>query len=76
LSICKHPFCDRLRDGAFPCPSQPVQPEDGRLAEIPCPEFDIVQDSSADSLQTTFAVAMPIFGCLRTAEIVEDGCFG
>ena len=75
LTICEHPLRDRLRDRALPCPSQPIQPVDRRLVEISCPEFDLVQDSSTGSLQATFAVAMPIFGPLRTAEIIEDGRF-
>jgi len=74
LSGCEHPLRDRLRDGGLPRPSQPVQSVDGRLVEIHCPEFDFVQDGSSGSLQTTFTVAMSIFGRLRTAEIVEGGC--
>ena len=73
LSGCEHPLRDRLGDGALPRPSQPVQPVDGRLAKIPCPDFDLVQDGYAGSLQTTFTVAMPIFNLLRTAEIIEGG---
>ena len=71
LSSCEHPLRNRLCDGTLPCPSQPVQPVDGRLAKIPCPEFDFVQDGYASSLQTTPTVAMPIFGGLSAAEIIE-----
>ena len=75
LSICEYPLRDRLRNGALPRPGQPVQPIDGGLIEIPRPELDLVQDSSASSLQTTLAVPMPILSCLRAAEIIEDGHF-
>ena len=75
LTVCEHPFCDRLGDGALPGPGQPVQPIDGRLVEIPCPDFDLVQDSSTGSLQTTFAVTMAILCGLSTSEIIEDGGF-
>jgi len=37
--------------------------------------FDLVENSSASSLETTFAIAMAILGLLGTAEIVEDGRF-
>ena len=73
VSICEHPLCDRLGDGALPGPGQSVQPVDGRLVEIPCPDFDLIQDSSAGSLQTAFAVAVAIFCGLSTSEIIEDG---
>ena len=76
LTVREHPLRDGLRDRTLPRPRQPIQPVDGRLVEISCPEFDLVQDSSTGSLQTTFAVAMPIFGPLCTAEIIKDSRFG
>ena len=76
LTVREHPLGDGLRDSTLPRPSQPIQPVDRRLVEISCPEFDLVQDSSAGSLQATFAIAMPIFGSLCTAEIIEDSRFG
>ena len=72
LSSCKRPLRNRLRDRALACPGQPVQPVDRRLVEVPCPEFDLVQDSSAGSFQTSSPTTVPIFCCPRTAEIVED----
>ena len=72
LTICEHPLCDRLGDGALPCPGQSVQPIDRRFIEIPCPDFDLVQDSSTGSLQTSFAVAMAILCRLSAAETIED----
>jgi len=34
LIICEQPLRDRLSDRAFSCPSQPVEPVDGGLAEV------------------------------------------
>ena len=75
LTIRVHPLRDGLRDRALPRPSQPVQPEDGGLVEISRPEFDPVQDSSAGSLQTTFAIAMPPVSLQYTAETIEGDRF-
>jgi len=36
---------------------------------------NFVQDGSAGSLEATFTAAVPILGCLRGTEIVEDGRF-
>ena len=72
LSICEHPLRNRLRDRALACPGQPVQPVDRRLVEVPCPEFNLVQDGDAGSLQTSSPATVPILCCPRTAEIVED----
>ena len=73
LSACECPLCDRLRDGTLPRPSQSVQPIDRWPIEIPRPELDRVQDMSADSLEAAFAAAVPIPGCPRAGEVVEDG---
>lgn len=75
MSICENPLCDCLRDGAFPRSRQAVQPVDWRLIKIPRPEFDLVKDSFAGSLQTTIAIAVSVFSPLRTAEIIEGGYF-
>ena len=72
LSICERPLRNRLRDRALACPGQSVQPVDRGPVKIPCPEFDLVQDNSAGSLQTPFPATVPIFCCPRTTEIVED----
>ena len=74
LSICKQPLCDRLRDGALSCPGQSVQPVDGRLAEVPRPVFNSVQDGSASSLEATPMVAMSILNSLCATKLVEGGC--
>jgi len=74
-SICEYPLRDRLRDRGLPSPGQPVQPVDGRLVEIPCPQVDPVQDNSTGSLQATITVTMSVFGRLRTTETVEDDRF-
>ena len=76
LSICECTLHNRLRDRALACPGQPVQPVDRRPVEVPCPGFDLVQDSSTGPLQTTIMVTVPKFCCLCTAKIVEDCCFG
>ena len=76
LSVCEHSLHNRLRDRALACPGQPVQPVDRRPVEVPCPEFDLVQDGSTGPLQTTITVTVPEFCCLCTAKIVEDCCFG
>ena len=75
VSIRERPLRDRLCDCAFARPSQPIQPVDRRFIEIPFPEFDLIQDCSTGSLQTTFTIAMQIFGGPGTGEITEDGRF-
>ena len=75
LSICKHSLRNRLRDRTLPRPGQPVQPVDRRFVKISRPELNLIQDSSAGSLQTTPTVTMPVSGRPRAAEIIEDGCF-
>jgi len=74
-SVCEHPLRNRLRDGALPRSSQPVQPVDRRPIEVLCPEFDPIQDSTSGALQTAFTVAMQVLGSLRTAETIEKGRF-
>ena len=76
LSFCENPLRDLLRDSALPRPGQPIQPIDRRLAEIPCPKLDPVQDGFASSPQTTFTAAMSIFSCLGAAETIEDARVG
>ena len=78
MSGCEHPIGDRLCDGGLPRPGQPVQPVDRRLVEIPCPEFDLVQDGSSGSLQTTCTVVaiMQMFGPVCTGETAEDALLG
>ena len=34
MVICEQPLCDRLRDGALPCPGQSVEPVDGGPVEV------------------------------------------
>ena len=75
MTICEHPLRDCLRDGALPRSGQPIQPVDRRPIEVPRPEFNLVQDSTAGALQTTFTVAMQVLGSLRTAESIENGRF-
>ena len=36
------------------------------------PEFDLVQNGAAGSLETTVAVTMSILGLMRTVETVEE----
>ena len=72
LSICERPLRNRLRDRALACPGQPVQPVDRRPVDIPCPEFDLVQDGNAGSFQTSSPATVPILCCPCTAKIVED----
>ena len=72
LSICECPFCNGLRNSSLPRSCQPVQPVDGGLSEVPGPEFYLVQNGSAGSLQTTSATAVPELGSLCGAETIED----
>jgi len=76
LSIREHPLGDGLGDGGLPRSGQTIQPVDGGLVEVPCPEFDLVQNNSASPPETTFPAAMPVLGLLGAAKIVEDSCFG
>jgi len=52
-------FCDRLCDGSLSRSSEPIEPEDGRLAEILGPVLDFVQYALSCSPQTTGPV--PVF---------------
>jgi len=76
LTVCKQPPCDRPRYGALPRSGLPVQPVDGWLAKVPCPEFDIVQNGSACSSETTVVLAMLIPGPSCAGETIEDRLFG
>ena len=73
MTIREHPLCDCLSDRALPRSGQPVQPVDRRPAEIFRPQLDLIQDGSPGPLQATFTITVLIFGCLRTAEIIEGG---
>ena len=75
LITCKQSLRDRPRDGALPRSSQPIQPVDGELVGVLCPEFYTVQDGPAGSLETTFLLAVSELGPIRTAEIVEGRFF-
>ena len=75
-SFCENPLRDRLRDRGLPRPSESIQPVDRRLVKVARPEFDLIQNVAAGPLEATVAVAMSIFGLLRTMDIVEDNCFG
>jgi len=75
LSVWENPLRDRLRDGGLPRPCQPVQPINWGLVKVPCPEFDLVQNDSAVSLEATPAVAMPTPSTPRTGDTVEDSRF-
>ena len=73
--VCEESLRDRLRDGGLPRPSQAIQPVDGGLVKVPCPEFDLAQDSSTCPLQATIAVAVSILDILRAVDISENSCF-
>ena len=75
LAICEQSLRDSPRDGALPGSRQPIQPVDGELARVSCPEFDTVQNGSAGSLETTFLLAVSKLGPTCTAEIVEGRFF-
>ena len=77
VTVCEQSLRDRLRDGALPRSGQPIQPIDGALVEVPCPEFDGIQDSSTCPLEATFAFAVSKLGPLCTTEAIQDsrnGC--
>jgi len=73
-SVCEHPLCDGLSDGALPRSSQSIQPIDGGPLEVLRPVSNLIQNSSAGSLEATFTATMAILGCLCATEIVEDSC--
>ena len=74
MPICKHPLCNCLCNGALPCPSQPIQPVNWGFVKVPCPELNLIQDTSAGSLETTFSASMPIFSSISTTDVVENIC--
>ena len=41
LSFCEQPLRHRLGDRALSCSSQPIEPVNERLAEVPGPELDL-----------------------------------
>ena len=51
--------------------SEPVQPEDRRLAEVPGPRLDIVQDGLPRALEAPFAISVSIFGSAGTVTAVQ-----
>jgi hypothetical protein len=63
-SVCERPLRDGLRDGGLPRSSEPIQPVDRGLVKVARPEFDLVQNGPASSLETTITVAMSILGLL------------
>ena len=65
-----------MGDSGLTRPGQPVQPVDRGLVEVPGPEFDLVQNSSACPLEAPVPITMPKFGPLGATEIVEDSRFG
>ena len=76
MTVREQPLRDRLRNGALPRSGQPVQPVDGGLVEVPCPEFDTIQNGSPCSFEAAFALAMSKLGPVCIAEMIEDGLFG
>ena len=74
-SFCSGPLRNRLGDGSLPGSSEPVQPVDRRSVEVARPEFDLVQNGTAGSLETTFAFAVPILSLMCIMNVVEDGPF-
>ena len=74
-SVCKHPLCDCLCDGALSRPSETIQPINRGLLEVASPEFNFVQNRSAGTFEATIAISMSILGLFRTSEIVDDSCF-
>jgi hypothetical protein len=73
--VCKRPFCDRLSDCHLPRSRESVQPVDGLLSKVMCPQFYLVQNCPAGSLETTVAISMSILGLVCIAKIVEDSRF-
>ena len=63
---------NRVCDCALPRSSQPAQPVDGGLVEVPCPELDPVQDGFAGSLQAAFSVDVLVFSRMSDGEIIND----
>ena len=76
LSFCEHPFRDRLCNRTLSGPGQPIQPVDRRLAKVPCPQLNRIQDNSASTLETSITVTVSILGPLCTEEVVQDSCIG
>ena len=60
MSICEHLPHDLLCDGGLPRLGWPRQPVDRGLVENPCPEFDLAQGGSMNSLQIIVAVPVAI----------------
>ena len=74
-SVGRQPLCDRLRDSGLSSSSQPVQPVNRGLVEVPRPEFDFAKDGGASFFKTTVAVSMSMLRLLCITETVEDRHF-
>jgi hypothetical protein len=53
MAISEQPLCDGLRYRGLSHPSEPMEPEDGRLVEILRPPLDFIQQILACPLQAT-----------------------
>ena len=62
---------DGLSDRRLPCPGEPVQPEDGRLAEVFGPRLDLAQDSLPSASEAASAVPMLVSSPTSTAAVIQ-----
>ena len=74
-SVGESPFRDCPSDGALPRPRESIQPVDRWLVKVVCPEFDLVQNGSAGSPETTAVATVSILGLLCTTKVIEDNRF-
>lgn len=65
-----------MRDRGFSSPSEPVEPEDGRLPEILGPAFNLVQHAFPSSLEAAVPVPVSVPRSMCTTTTVQNRQFG
>ena len=71
-TIGEDTFSDGLSDRRLPRPGEPVEPEDGGLAEVFGPQLDLVQDSLSRTPEAAPAVSVLISSSTSTAAAIQD----
>ena len=74
--VGKQPFRNRLRDRGLPCPSESVEPEDGRRLEILGPLLDFVQHTLPGPLETARPTPVSITCSMRAVTAIQNRHIG
>ena len=74
-AVGKHPLRDRLCDRGFPRPSESVEPEDWRLAEVLGPTLDLAQDTLSRSVEAPAPITVLTSSPLSATTLVQHQRF-